>query len=217
MKKLVLGFVIAVLVFAGTSVQPALAVANEAFKQSNNVEFSSSDASKGGRGDFVYYSQKDPKWKLYGPNNEGITIYEAGCGPTSLAMIIATFNNSSVTPQMMADAGYENGSLLSGVGTVHAPLLEAAKKKGWINDPIDFGSQSIEELMSFVKSGGLIYMSGHGSAPFTSSGHLVVMRDADILAGTITIADPWRGEADVYPKEVVDTYRSDVNWGFTKQ
>lgn len=217
MKKFFIGLLVAVLAITGFSANSVLAVSNEYFKQSNNVELSSSDAGRNPLGEFVYYSQKDPRWKLYGPNNEGISIYESGCGPTSLSMIIATFNDSSVTPQMMADAGYANGSLLPGVGTVHAPLLEAAKDKGWIGDPVDLGNRSIEELMDFVKSGGLIYMSGRGPAPFTSAGHLVVMRDADTTAGTITIADPWRGEADVYSKDVVDTYRSDVNWGFTKQ
>jgi hypothetical protein len=218
MKKFLIGLVVAVLVITGFAGNPVFAVSNEVFKQSNNVEFSSADAARSLSGNFVYYSQKDPRWAntLYGSNGDGVTIFQAGCAPTSLAMIIATFTNPSITPVEVANAGYENNSLLIGVGTVHEPLIQAAEKKGWIDNRTFLASESIEEVMRFVEAGGLVYMSGRGPAPFTGEGHIVVIRDVDMSAGTITIADPWRGEADVYTKEVVDTYRSDVVWGITK-
>jgi hypothetical protein len=217
MKRFFIGLAVAVLTITGFSAQTALAVSNEFFKQSNNVEFSSQDASTGVSGNFVYYSQKDPKWAetLYGPNEDGVTLYQAGCAPTSLAMIIATFNDSSVTPVEMANAGYENGSLIIGVGTSHEELFTAAEKKGWITNRVNLAGKPIEDVMQYVADGGLVYMSGTGPAPFTGEGHIVVIRAVDMAAGTITIADPWRGEADVYSKEIVDTYQSGV-WGITK-
>jgi hypothetical protein len=217
MKRFFIGLVIAVLTITGFSGQSVLAVSNEYFKQSNNVEFSSQDANGGVSGNFVYYSQKDPTWAqtLYGPNKDGVTIYQAGCAPTSLAMIIATFNNSSVTPVEMANAGYANDSLIIGVGTSHEELFVAAEEKGWITNRTNLAGRPIEDVMQFVADGGLVYMSGRGPAPFTSEGHIVVIRAVDMTAGTITIADPWRGEADVYSKETIDTYQSGV-WGITK-
>jgi hypothetical protein len=218
MKRFLIGLLSVAFMVTCFTVQPVLAVADEYFKQSNNVEFSSADATRGPAGDFVYYSQKDPKWAqtLYGQNSDGVTIFQAGCAPTSLAMIIATFTNSSITPVEVANAGYENDSLIIGIGTDHEPLLQAAEQKEWIDNRTYLASESIEEVMRFVEAGGLVYMSGRGPAPFTGTGHIVVIRDVDMSAGTITIADPWRGDADIYSKEVIDTYRSDVVWGITK-
>lgn len=209
--------VAAIVSVSGLSVDSVLAVDNEYFKQSNNIEFSSASAGKASSS-FVYYSQNDARWKseLYGPNSEGVTIGDAGCGPTSLAMIIATLVNSSVSPVDVAAAGYENGSLLIGEGTVHAPLLEGALKKGWTFNQTPLTGSSIDEVMLFMQqSGGYVYMGGKGPAPFTEGGHIVVIRSVDIAAGTITIADPYRGEEDVYNKSVVDTYRT-TTIGITK-
>ncbi len=157
-------------------------------------------------GSFVYYSQKDPKWGDTAYGSFG-TIYENGCGPTSLAMIIATLVDNSVTPVEVAEAGAANGSSTA-VGTAHLPLLEGAQSK-WSFNYVDYTGQSLDKVIEIVKSGGLVYMGGQGPAPFTSGGHIVVMRGIT-EDGKIIIADPWRNAADVYDRETIDAYRGTV-------
>jgi len=219
MKRFIIGLIVAVISVTGLNVDSAYAVKNEFFKQGNNVEFSSADAGAlGPTGDFVYYSQNDPRWQntLYGQNDEGATIGESGCAPTSLAMIVATLVDKSVTPVDTAQAGFDNGSFIPGVGSAHAPLIEGAIKRGWNFTQTTLTNSTIEEVMQFLQDGkGYVYVSGTGPAPFTSAGHIVVIKGADIAAGTLTIADPYRNDGDVYPKSVVDSYRG-TTIGITK-
>jgi hypothetical protein len=192
----------------------ALTLSDEYSRQSNDILYSNANATNSPSGKFVYYSQKDPKWAqdesgnpfFYSPA-DGTTIYQAGCGPTSLAMIVATLIDSTVTPVVTARMGYAGGSFISGVGTRHANLLDSVSAKYPFNQTPMTG-ESIDVAMEFVdKQGGYVYMGGEGPPPFTGSGHVVVIRDVDIAAGTVTIADPWRGEADVYPKSTIDAYK----------
>jgi len=48
----------------------------------------------------VKYLQWDSKWKnvKYSTHTNAQTIGNSGCGPTSMAMILATWENSNITP-----------------------------------------------------------------------------------------------------------------------
>lgn len=167
-------------------------------------EFKGSVASDGEcgvpAGDFKYYSQLDDEWGSvsYGTS----TIRIAGCGPTSLAMIVATLVDGSVTPDEMAKLGESNGSFIEGVGTAHIPLLDAAVSKYGINYQ-DMSGQPVSRLINTVLEGGLVYIAGQGAAPFTEGGHVVVMRGVTD-DGKIIIADPARNGADVYDQATID-------------
>lgn len=169
--------------------------------------------SNTGAGDFVYYSQEDKQWNT-APYGSG-TVGKDGCGPTSLAMIVATLYDQTVTPDTMAKLGAANGSY-GPDGTIHEPLLQAAKQKYGITYT-DLTGKSMNDLVAYVKSGGLIYMAGQGPAPFTSSGHIVVMRGVDD-SGNIIIADPYnppRGQSDVYSPSTIQAYKGHT-YGITK-
>ncbi|HJM04485.1 MAG TPA: phage tail tip lysozyme [Candidatus Saccharimonadaceae bacterium] len=161
------------------------------------------DCAVTGAGDFVYYSQKDERWATY-PYGDAGTIGPAGCGPTSMAMIVATLVNKNVTPKEVADAGAANGSSFSG-GTIHYPMMEAASQK-WGIKYEDITGRSLDTAIEVIKEGGLVYMGGQGPAPFTSGGHVVVMRGVT-SDGKIIIGDPYRNAADVYSYETIDSYR----------
>ena len=45
-----------------------------------------------------YYNQKEDRWGMYGPSS----IAVAGCGPTSMAMIMKSYG-CDVDPQVVAD------------------------------------------------------------------------------------------------------------------
>ncbi|MDB5160606.1 MAG: murein hydrolase [Candidatus Saccharibacteria bacterium] len=159
--------------------------------------------TQAGAGGFVYYSQKDPKWGDHIYGDAGAIKY-AGCGPTSLAMIVATLADKTVTPVQTADLGAANGSAFSG-GTKHVPLLQAAATK-WGITYTDISSQPFDVAIQAVKEGKLVYMGGQGAAPFTSGGHVVVMRGVT-PDGQIIIADPYRNAADVYSPQTVEAGR----------
>jgi len=164
----------------------------------------SNDCRAAGAGNFVYYSQKDPLWgsKPYGTIG---TINDVGCGPTSVAMIVATFANKSVTPDVVAQLGAANGSAIQGVGTAHTPLLNAMRDTYGLEFS-DLTGQPIEAAIEAVRRGSLVYMGGQGPAPFTGGGHIVVMRGIT-PDGQIVIGDPYRGASDVYSVETIKTYR----------
>lgn len=207
LRRVVTIVITAILVVSFGSVDRAFAIENEFFKQGQEILFSSKSASSVVAGDFIYYSQLDPAWKNdFYSEKLGATIGVAGCGPTSLAMIIATLVDSGVKPPDVAAVGNAAGSVVEGVGTDHLRLLNAAKAQ-WPFTYTDLTGASMETLVAVVQSGGYVYMGGDTVAPFTDLGHVVVIRGVD-ANGNLVIADPFRGEADVYTKEVVDSYRT---------
>ena len=63
------------------------------------------------------YKQGDPKWSsiMYSNhNNKSQTIGNSGCGPTSCAMVVATWSDASITPvemcKLAVDTGYRKAS-----------------------------------------------------------------------------------------------------------
>lgn len=213
-------FIIPLLIVTGASPVGAY-LPNEYFRSSNNIVFSGDDSGAGSSisGDFIYYSQSDEKWSSK-PYTSLTTIGRGGCGPTSLAMIVATLIDSSVTPVEVADVGAKNDSVLEGEGTVHAKLLEPAAQK-WGFTYTNLGGQALDAAIDVINRGGLVYMSGTGPAPFTDSGHVVVMRGVT-SSGEIIIADPYGGDRDVsrgveniYPRSTIEAYRTST-FGITK-
>lgn len=215
LKVIVLVLLSTLFVFGGSPVQALLA--NEYFYSSNNIETFGDDA-KSPAGNFVYYDQSDSKWATHAYGNW--TIGPSGCGPTSLAMIVATLVDPSVTPVEVADLGTKNNSIVDGVGTIHLRLLAPAASK-WGFKYSDISGDSLDAAVAVTKAGGLVYLSGTGPAPFTGSGHIVVMR-GETASGDIIIADPYgndpflkRGASDTYPRSVIEANRGST-FGVTK-
>jgi len=180
--------------------------AEDIFKQygSTTTTTGTGDCSNVGAGNFVFYSQKDAKWASHSYGAAG-TVGPAGCGPTSMAMIVATLANKSVTPVETADLGVASGAAFEG-GTIHLPLIKAASDKWGLNYS-DISGQTLDVAIETVKAGGLVYIGGQGPAPFTAGGHIIVMRGVTD-DGKIIIGDPYRNAADVYPRETIEAYRS---------
>lgn len=59
----------------------------------------------------VSYLQIDPRWKNkpYAVKGESSTIGGSGCGPTSMAMVLATWADSRVTPETECAWALKNG------------------------------------------------------------------------------------------------------------
>lgn len=139
-------------------------------------------------GDFVYYHQYDPRWANtpYGTSD----IETSGCGPTSMAMILASLIDPSITPPDVAANAGEQGD-----GTVYAGNLVAGIRSKWgdkVNVEMSF---DVDTVYEFVKSGkGMAYMNGGTGWPYCANGcgHIVAMMEVG-ADGKALIHDPWGG------------------------
>jgi hypothetical protein len=120
---------------------------------------------------FAIYNQYDPRWanKPFGTSTTAV----AGCGPSSMAMIITALTGMTVTPiETVAYANTQNIYIPgAGSGWNVAPVL--AEHWNLKAHNIDATVTAVNEVL---RAGGLVITSGSGSKPFTSAGHYIVIR-----------------------------------------
>jgi len=135
----------------------------------------------------TYFSQVDPRWKA-SPYGIG-TIAECACGPTSLAMVVATLNKgSAVTPPIVADWAYKNGHQIGGGDCGSSWSLFVAGAKNWGLSGEDLGVD-LSKARSAIEAGGLVIASMDAASPFTDGGHFIVIRSIS-PTGQVLVADP---------------------------
>lgn len=200
-------FILVILVvIAGTVVIGApTAIISGVVQQADAIELkiSESEVEKGGQHryynsgfEFVYFNQCDPQWKneKYG----ALTIGYAGCGPSCMAMIVASFiqNNETINPKTMCDlsrniGGYNAQYQCSNHSVV--PLI--SEHYGLTCEGVgnDF-NRVYEELQTGNKLAVVIL----APSDWTSAGHFIVLRGVE--DGKVIIADP------------ASTDRSNVYW-----
>ncbi len=140
---------------------------------------------KQGDTEVVYYNQGDARWgnKLYGKYD---TIRVAGCGPTSLAIVVSTFTDKQIDPGQMADWAYKNGYRCEGSGSYHSLIPEGARHFGLkVEGATIYEGQKIVDALADGKLVVAIMGKGH----FTTSGHFIVLRGVTD-DGKILVADP---------------------------
>ncbi len=132
----------------------------------------------------VYFNQGDDAWKdkLFGSDPIG----PYGCGPTAMAIVVASMTDTDTDPAKMAAWAADNnywcpgsGSYLSIVeGTAKAYGLECSLAK-------DCDAASLYRHLS---SGGMaVALMGPGH--FTKNGHFIVLHGST-LTGKVLVADP---------------------------
>ncbi|MGO3702347.1 MAG: phage tail tip lysozyme [Candidatus Saccharimonadales bacterium] len=161
-----------------------------------------------GSGDFVYYSQNDPKWNKGG--HPTASIAPSGCGPTSIAMIVATEKDKNITPVETTILLDEKGTWTSGSGMGWTSPDVAAKEYGMTSQ--DLGSD-IGKVTAKLKEGHMVILSGTGSGAFTSGGHIVVARELS-ADGKIVVANPAPGLALDKEKPEYSAYSEQELTGF---
>jgi hypothetical protein len=134
---------------------------------------------------FVFYSQADPRWVSYpyGPSGD---IGSSGCGPTSVAEVVATLADSSVTPIQTAAWGNANHSDLGDGSIWQIMLIEGPEH--WGLNATDIGLD-MNQAISIINNGGLVIIAGGGTAPFTPDGHILVLRGIN-SDGNFLVGDP---------------------------
>ena len=120
----------------------------------------------------VYFDQCDPRWAKE-PYGSG-SMCSCACGPTSMSMIIATLNNDkTISPPAIAKEYYEMGGQIGpgncGSNWMWEPLFSRYNLK-----TTDIGLD-LDKAREGISAGGLVIFSWAGQ-PFTSGGHIMVMR-----------------------------------------
>jgi len=133
----------------------------------------------------TYYNQMDKRWAntMYGTSG---TIGQAGCGPTSMAIVISTLTGEAHDPVELANWSAANGHRCEGNGSYHSLIPESAKAYGLTVEGA--GKNDGQKIVDALSSGKLvvaIMSKGH----FTKGGHYIVLRGVT-SEGKILVADP---------------------------
>ena len=131
----------------------------------------------------MYYNQLDERWAdiMYGNSS---TIGQAGCGPTSMAIVISTLTGKPHDPVELARWSAANGHRCEGNGSYHSLIPAAAAAYG-LNCDRNLDAQGIVDALSSGKLVVVIMSKGH----FTQGGHFIVLRGVT-GEGKILVADP---------------------------
>ena len=132
----------------------------------------------------VYYNQTDARWgsKLYGRTG---TIGWEGCGPTALAMVVASMTDNKVTPYDVAQWSAQNGYRCEGNGSYHSLIPNGGEHYGLTVDKIGKDSKKLVEVLQSGKLVIAIMAPGH----FTTTGHFIVLWGIT-EDGKVLVADP---------------------------
>ena len=134
------------------------------------------------KGEYPLLLQYDKRWG-YGMYGDSV-IAISGCGPTSMAMVIAGLTGkNNITPYDIAEYAYNNGYCES-VGTSWSFFTEGVKYYNIIGTEVPLSkSRMIEEL----KSGHPIICSMK-KGDFTTTGHLIAI--VGVKDGKFIVNDP---------------------------
>lgn len=163
----------------------------------------------------VSYLQTDPRWGRldYSAPGEKTTIRASGCGPTAMAMVLATWADKLVTPATECAWALAHGYKAPHSGTYYGYFPPAAKRYGltcyrvngsniYGNDRSAYHAQAKDAL-----DRGDLVIACMGKGTWTSSGHYVLAWKID--GNVIYINDPAstkahrvRGDYAVFKRQV---------------
>ena len=144
----------------------------------------------------ISYLQTDPRWANvdYSAKGEKTTIGKSGCGPTAMAMVLATWADKSVTPKSECAWALAHGYKAPHQGTYYGYFAAAAKRYGlycrMLNGASIYGNPNSKyhaEAKAAVDRGNLV-IACMGRGLWTSSGHFVLVWK--IQGNVIYINDP---------------------------
>jgi len=159
----------------------------------------------------VYFNQGEEPWASmpYGTT----TIKSAGCGPTSLAVVISTLTGKNITPQMTCDFAIQNGEYVSGSGTSHSFPTNAASHWGLTVERV--GKNRMDYILQSLKRGKLVVViCAENTITGSGNGHYIVLTGVT-ESGYITIADCGSRErtGKVYSVETIQSYGRNLSEG----
>ena len=144
----------------------------------------------------VSYLQTDPRWGSldYSTRGEKTNIAVSGCGPTALAMVLATWADPKITPKTECAWALAHGYKAPHQGTYYGYFAPAAKRFGltckMLNGVTLYGkpdSPYHAQAKAAVDRGDLV-IACMGRGLWTSSGHFVLVWN--ISGNVVSINDP---------------------------
>lgn len=155
------------------------------YVSSAKIDLSNLQEYDAGSANLPYYSQKDKRWanSSYGDG----TIWEAGCGPTSLAMVISGLTNNTVNPKTVSNWAAANGYKQEDGGSYWSLIPNAANHWGLSATAVSRNNPNkvIEAL-----SNGYPVIVCMGRGHFTTTGHFIVLRGLT-KDNKILVYDSW--------------------------
>ena len=163
----------------------------------------------------VSYLQTDTRWRYqpYAVQGESSTIGGSGCGPTAMAMVLATWADKNVTPLTECRWAQNHGYKSKGGGTFHSYFAAAAARYGLVSRQLN--GESIynnavsmyhDIAMKAIGRGDLV-IACMGPGTWTRGGHFVLIWKID--RNVIYINDPastrperTRGNYTIFKRQV---------------
>ena len=146
----------------------------------------------------VVYYQTDKRWasKSYAVKGESSTIGGSGCGPTAMAMALATWADKRVTPETECAWALAHGFKALRHGTFYAYFAPAARRYGLTCTQLNGasiygqpGSAYHATVLAAVKAGDLV-IACMGPGNWTRSGHFILLWDVDVQRDIAYVNDP---------------------------
>lgn len=138
----------------------------------------------GGAVDIVYYCQADEEWADQPYGTDPIGPY--GCGPTAMAMAVASMTDTETDPAQMAAWAVENGYWARRSGSYHSIVRGTAQAFGLNAEALT--ERTVDAVQRELNSGRIL-VALVGPGHFTNGGHFILIRGAT-LTGDVLVADP---------------------------
>ena len=142
---------------------------------------------------YIYFNQGDSAW-----NQNGYCIAKAGCGPTSMAVVITSLTGKWVTPLDTAIWGYQHG-FYSREGSAHEMIPAMAAAYGLRCQGAGTDYQTIKKALKAGKP--VVCLMGPGY--FTRGGHFMVLVAID-NNDCVTVADVGSRTRSAYKYRLAD-------------
>ena len=142
---------------------------------------------------YIYFNQGDGAW-----NQNGYCIAKAGCGPTSMAVVITSLTGKWVTPLDTAIWGYQHG-FYSREGSAHEMIPAMAAAYGLRCQGVGTDYQAIKKALKAGKP--VVCLMGPGY--FTRGGHFMVLVAID-NNDCVTVADVGSRTRSAYKYRLAD-------------
>ena len=130
----------------------------------------------------ISYLQTDPRWagQDYSAPGERTTVRASGCGPTAMAMVLATWADPAVTPATEAAWALAHGWKCPRSGTYYGYFAAAAARCGLtcrrLNGATVYGRPDapVHAQAAQALRDGKLVLSCMGPGDWTRSGHYVL-------------------------------------------
>ena len=142
------------------------------------------DILTGGIVDIVYFNQSEEPWAdaPYGSD----TLLKYGCGPTVMAMAVASLTEEDTDPARMAQWAVEHGHWARQNGSYHSLIPGAAEAFSLtVESPVEQTPQALCDALGQGRLLVALMKPGH----FTKYGHFILLRGIT-PDGNILVADP---------------------------